>query len=86
MVIYIVRWMSQEDICSFNVLRTDADGSQNYILEVDLQYPDKLHDHHTDYPMAGVLQLVQTTIIPIIIEIVCMCVCMRVCICLINAN
>ena len=28
------------------------DSSTGYILEVDLEYPKKLHDIHNDYPLA----------------------------------
>ena len=27
-------------------------GNDGYILEVDLEYPDKLHDFHNDYSLA----------------------------------
>ena len=51
--------MSQKDICNFDVRNTNADGQHNYILQVDLLYPEELHDEHTDYPMAGALLLIQ---------------------------
>ena len=28
------------------------DDEVGYILEVDLEYPEEIHDLHTDYPMA----------------------------------
>lgn len=28
------------------------DGSKGYILEVDLEYPENVHDSHNDYPLA----------------------------------
>ena len=30
----------------------DVNGSKRYILEVDLEYPEELHDEHNDYPLA----------------------------------
>ena len=39
--------MSEEDI-----LNTEHDSPIGYILEVDLQYPEYLHDSHNDYPLA----------------------------------
>ena len=29
------------------------DGKKGLILEVDLEYPDKLHQKHNDYPLAA---------------------------------
>lgn len=50
---YFFRWTSQEEVDNFDVLGIDADGEKTYILEVDLHYPDQLHDKHNDYPLAG---------------------------------
>ena len=44
--------MTQDDLDTFDLL-TDAEGDSCYILEVDLDYPDHLHDSHNDYPLAG---------------------------------
>ena len=30
----------------------EANASNGYILEVDLEYPEELHDAHNDYPIA----------------------------------
>ena len=40
-----------------NIDRLDANSSRKnsltgYILEADLEYPDELHEFHTDYPLA----------------------------------
>ena len=45
--------MDHDHVNAFNVQNTNADGDFNYILEVDLHYPDSLHDTHTDFPLAG---------------------------------
>ena len=29
-----------------------SDNKKGYILEVDLEYPEKLHELHNDYPLA----------------------------------
>ena len=42
----IVEEMSLEDI-----LNTDDEGDIGYIVEVDLNYPDDLHDKHSDFPL-----------------------------------
>ena len=34
------------------ILNTDIDSDVGYILEVDLEYPDYLHDQHKDFPLA----------------------------------
>lgn len=42
------KW-SDEDIDFMNI---PDDAAEGYILEVDLEYPDTLHDLHQDYPLA----------------------------------
>ena len=34
------------------ILNTPNDSPVEYVLEVDLHYPDHLHDLHTDFPLA----------------------------------
>jgi hypothetical protein len=34
------------------VLTTQDDAPEGYVLEVDLEYPEHLHDSHSDYPLA----------------------------------
>ena len=34
------------------VLATPDDAAEGYILEVDIDYPEHLHDSHSDYPLA----------------------------------
>ena len=44
-------WLSQEEISNFNLETVQDDGEEGYILEVDLEYPEHLHDLHNDYPL-----------------------------------
>ena len=46
------RWLTESEIASLSILNTDPDGDLCYILEVDLHYPDTLHDDHNCYPLA----------------------------------
>ena len=41
-----------DDPENFDVDAVDCDGAKGYVLEVDLEYPDHLHDRHNDYPLA----------------------------------
>ena len=41
-----------DDPENFDVDSVDCDGATGYVLEVDLEYPDHLHDTHNDYPVA----------------------------------
>ena len=34
------------------VLTTHDDALEGYVLEVDLDYPEHLHNVHNDYPLA----------------------------------
>ncbi|KAK3103044.1 hypothetical protein FSP39_016008 [Pinctada imbricata] len=45
-------WLNKEDIKAFDVSSISSTGDIGYILEVDLEYPEHLHDHHNDYPLA----------------------------------
>ena len=42
------RWV--EDVANFDVSAIAPDSPTGYILEVDLEYPQHLHDRHTDLP------------------------------------
>ena len=42
-----------ENTCQFNKNFTEnynEDSDKGYFLEADVQYPEKLHDHHNDLP------------------------------------
>ena len=41
-----------DDPENFDVDSVNCDGATGYVLEVDLEYPDHLHDAHNDYPVA----------------------------------
>ena len=45
-------WLERKDIEKLDFCKIDSDGDFGYILEVDLHYPDSLHDQHNEYPLA----------------------------------
>ena len=52
------RWLSQKEIdkSDVNLIKCnfiEENSSDRSILEVDLEYPDELHDFHNDYPLAS---------------------------------
>jgi len=46
------RFLSEEEIRSFDLFSVSAEAERGFILEVDLRYPESLHDLHNDYPLA----------------------------------
>ena len=46
------KWMSDKEIKRIDLGKYKADGKKGLILEVDLEYPQGLHDLHNDYPIA----------------------------------
>ena len=46
------KWVKNIDKIEQKLMRIKKDSSSGYILEVDLEYPEKLHDIHNDYPLA----------------------------------
>ena len=56
------RWLKRAD--EFDVMLTSEKNLIGYFLEVDLQYPDKLHELHNDYPLAPEKSTVSSDILP----------------------
>ena len=46
------KWLTKKEIDEFDLNLVKENSSMGYILEVDLEYPIKLHDLHNDYPLA----------------------------------
>ena len=46
-------FLTEDEIASFDLSTTIPTDGTGYILEVDLDYPRKLHDLHSDYPLAA---------------------------------
>ena len=46
------RWLDKEEYEGIDWLNTTSDDDTGYILEVDLKYPEKLHDSHNGFPLA----------------------------------
>lgn len=47
------RWLDAEEILNFNPLFIDDDNAKGYVLEVDIEYPEYLHDKHNDLPFCS---------------------------------
>ena len=47
------QWLTEDKINELNLSKYENDSSKGIILEVDLEYPEKLHDQHNDYPLAA---------------------------------
>jgi hypothetical protein len=46
------RWLEKEEFEHLNINSVSDDSEDGYVLEVDLDYPPELHDHHNEYPLA----------------------------------
>ena len=45
------KWMTEKQIDNLNLAKYKEDSKKGLILEVDLAYPEELHDLHNDYPL-----------------------------------
>ena len=45
------RWMKNREIHKIDLDKYKEDSKKGLILEVDLEYDDKIHDLHNDYPL-----------------------------------
>ena len=45
-------WLNKQQINELDLESVSENSSIGYFLEVDLEYPDELHDLHNDYPLA----------------------------------
>ena len=43
------KWMSDKEISKIDLGKYKSDGKNGLILEVNLEYPQELHDMHNDY-------------------------------------
>ena len=48
-----ITFLTEEAVASFDIDATTKSDDYGYILEVDLKYPEHLHDLHSDYPLAA---------------------------------
>ena len=46
-------WLNRDKIDSFELMSIAPDANYGYFLEVDLEYPQELHDLHNDYPLCS---------------------------------
>ena len=45
------RWLTENQMNKINLVKYKKHSKKGLILEVDLKYPEELHDRHKDYPL-----------------------------------
>ena len=55
------KWLKNID--EFDVMLINEKSPVGYLLEVDLQHPDKLHELHNDYPLAPEKRAVSSNVL-----------------------
>jgi hypothetical protein len=53
------KWESENDFNETSILSLNDNDEKGYIFEVDLEYPNELHDTHNDYPLCPENKLVE---------------------------
>lgn len=48
----MMRWLDEDEIQHFDLHKIPPNGQKGYMLEVDLEYPHRLHNDHNSYPLA----------------------------------
>ena len=61
------RWLTEKEINKKDLAKYKEDSKKGVTLEVDLQYPQELHDLHNDYPLAPEkIKVTKKDVIPIL--------------------
>ena len=48
------KWNNNEWRISDNILNIQSDNNIGYLFNVDLEYPQELHDKNNDYPLCAI--------------------------------
>ena len=57
------RWMTEKEINKIDLPKSSEDSDKGLTSEVDLEYPQKLHDLHNDYPLAAEKLMVKDSLL-----------------------